>query len=140
MTALTASKMTPSREGNLYEYPVTAGVKCFSGGIAVLDASGYVKPGVTGTGLVTVGRFNEYVDNTGGANGAKRAAVQAGVFGYSNSPAGADNITITEIGDVVYVVDDQTVAKVATGRSVAGRVVDLDSTGLVWVKMGIGIA
>jgi len=59
MTALTEDRNTPSRPDELYQYDMAASVKAFSGGIAVLDAGGNVKPGATATGLTYVGRFEE---------------------------------------------------------------------------------
>ena len=137
MTALTTDRNTAMRSGGLASYPVTAAVKCYAGGIAVLDAAGNVKPAVTATGLICVGRFEESADNTAGAAGAINAKILRGTFRYANSSAG-DLITAAEIGDLCYLVDDQTVAKTdATGtRSAAGKIVDVDSAG-VWVRMGI---
>ena len=137
MAALTKDRNTPSREGNDFSYPVAASVKCLAGGIAVLDAAGNVKPAVTATGLVTVGRFEATVDNSSGAAAVVNAPVQRGVFQFANSAAG-DAITKAEIGDTCYLVDDQTVAKTngTNTRSAAGTIVDVDSAG-VWVRMGI---
>lgn len=134
--ALTQDRNTAERTGELITVGVAAAVKCFAGGIAVLDASGNIKPGVTATGLVCVGRFDEYVDNTGGAAGAVMATAKRGSFRFANS-ADADAITAAEIGDVCYIVDDEQVAKTNGGatRSVAGIIDDVDSAG-VWVRMG----
>lgn len=136
MGALTADRNTASRTGDLLAAGCAASVACFAGGIAVLDSSGNIKPGVTGTGLVCVGRFEEYVDNSAGAADAVKATARRGVFRFGNSSAG-DAITVAEIGDVCYIVDDQTVAKTSGSatRSVAGIIEDVDSAG-VWVRMG----
>jgi len=137
MSALTADRNTPRRKGNDFEFGVAAAVRCRAGGIAVLDASGNVKPAVTATGLVCVGCFEEAADNSAGAANAVTAKVASGAYKYANSAA-ADAITAAEIGDIGYLVDDQTVAKTdATGtRSAAGRIVGVDADG-VWVKMGL---
>ena len=137
MTALTADRATAERAGEEASYDVAAAVVCRAGGIAVLDASGNVKPAVTATGLVCAGMFPEAVDNSAGAAAAVKAKVRSGVFRFANSAAG-DAITKAEIGDTCYLVDDQTVAKTdGTGtRSAAGKIVDVDSVG-VWVRMGL---
>lgn len=136
MTALAADRNTPSRDGSLYAYPVAANVTCFAGGLAVLDAAGNVKPGVTATGLTAVGRFAARVTN-GATAAAVTAEVEPGIFRFANS-ASADAIAKTEIGDACYIVDDQTVAKTSATdtRSIAGTIVDVDSDG-VWVKVGL---
>lgn len=137
MAALTTDRATAKRQGENASYDVAASVTCRGGGIAVLDASGNVKPGVTATGLICVGAFTATVDNSAGAAAAVKVPVEAGVFRFGNSAAG-DAITKAEIGDTCYIVDDQTVAKTdGTGtRSAAGKIVDVDSYG-VWVRMGL---
>lgn len=132
--ALSADQNTPEIEGKLFSYPVLTGVKCYAGGIAVLDASGWCKPAVTAAGLVAVGRFDEQVDNTLGASGDLNVTVREGTFRFNNS-ADADLITKAEIGDTCFLVDDATVAKTsaANTRSVAGYIRQVDSDG-VWVQ------
>lgn len=134
--ALTKDRNTAERTGDLISAGVAAAVTCFAGGIAVLDASGNIKPGVTATGLVCVGRFEENVDNSGGAADAVTATAKRGSYRFLNS-ADADAITAAEIGDVCWIVDDEKVAKTSGGatRSVAGIIEDVDSIG-VWVRMG----
>ena len=135
MTALAADRNTHRRTGESFSFPVAANVTCYAGGIAVLDSAGNCKPAVTATGLIAVGCFIETV-----ANGATAAAVnvnvERGIFRYANS-ADSDAITKAEVGDVCYLVDDQTVAKThgSSTRSPAGLVVEVDSGG-VWVQIG----
>jgi hypothetical protein len=138
MTALTKNIQPPQIRDTLFSFPIAAGAKCFAGGIAVLDAAGNVKPAVTATGLIAVGRFNKYADNTNGAAGALLAEIESGVFRYDN--LAADAITQAEVGDLCYLVDDQTVAKTSgtNTRSVAGRVHKFEASG-VYVKLGIGL-
>lgn len=128
MAALTADRNTPRRAGDQYEYPVAASTEIFAGSLVVLDSDGNVKPGETDTGLVAVGRADEYAHNTGSA-GALRVKVRAGTFKW----ASGDAIAKDSIGDTAYVVDDQTVSKDGTGKSPAGRIVDVESDG-VWVR------
>lgn len=137
MPALTTDRATAERLGDEFSFDVAALVVCRAGGIAVLDATGNVKPAVVATGLICVGRFEEMVDNSAGAAAAVKARVKGGVFRFGNSAA-ADAITKAEIGDTCYLVDDQTVAKTdgAGARSAAGKIVDVDSVG-VWVRMAL---
>lgn len=134
MTQLAADRNTPYKGTEVQEVPVKGGVKIHGGALLVLD-SGYAAPGTTATGLKAFGRAEAGVDNTTGADGdvvvrARKPTAKA--FKWANSP-GADEITQAEVGDVCYIVDDQTVAKLSTGRSVAGTVVAVDSSG-VWVE------
>lgn len=137
MTALTADRNTHNREGEMFNFPVATNIKIFGGSIVMLNAAGYATNGATATGQIAVGRAEDQVDNTGGADGAKTVNVRAGAFKYANSAAG-DLIGIQHIGDTCYIVDDQTVALtdgIGT-RSAAGKVVGVDTDG-VWVRMGI---
>ena len=136
MTALAADRNTPRRDGTLFSYPVAASVTCYAGAIAVLDASGNVKPAVAATGLIAVGRFTKQVSN-GSTAAAVTAEVEPGLFLYANY-ASTDAITKAEIGDTCYLVDDQTVAKTdgSGARSAAGKIMGVDTAG-VWVRIGI---
>lgn len=136
---LAADRDTPKRTGELFGVPMAATAKVYAGGIACRNATGYAVPGSTSTTLTCIGRFNQQVDNSAGADGALTAQVERGVFRFGNSAA-ADEITIAEVGGVAYIVDDETVAKTSGGntRSRAGFIVDVDSLG-VWVLMGYGL-
>lgn len=131
--SLATDRATPSRMLTILSLAVAANVLCYGGALAVIDATGNVKPGVTALGLRGIGRFKERVSNVGGAAGDVKAEVELGVFQFANS-ANADAITAADIGKPCYVVDDQTVARThgSNTRSVAGVVVDLDDEG-VWV-------
>jgi len=133
MAALTQGRDTPERSGLVRAVKIDANVKIHQGALVVL-ASGFAKPGATATGLVAIGRAEESVDNTGGAQGAKDVRVRPGIFRFDNSASG-DAITAAEIGADCYVVDDHSVAKTSgtNTRSVAGKVFDVDALG-VWVK------
>ncbi|MCR9218935.1 MAG: hypothetical protein NXI21_01795 [Alphaproteobacteria bacterium] len=135
MAALTTDRNTPRRDGETFHYPVAAATVCFAGGLAAL-AAGVAAPAATATGLVALGRFEARVDNSAGAAGDLKAEVRPGVFRWGNS-AGGDEIALSDVGALAYIVDDQTVAKTdGTGtRSAAGRIVDVDAQG-VWVKTG----
>jgi hypothetical protein len=135
VTAATKNRNTPSRAGLVRGYLIAATVHAFAGAIAVLNASGFAEPATTATGKIALGRFNREFDNTNGADGAATIEVERGCFRFENSAA-ADEITLTDIGQLCYLVDDQTVALTdGTGtRSVAGIIDDVDDNG-VWVTI-----
>lgn len=134
MTALTADRNTPQRNGEDFLFPVSAGKVCRAGGLAVLHG-GTAEPGATAVGLVAVGRFEATVDNTAGAAGAVSVRVRRGCFRFGNS-TGADAITLADVGSPAYIVDDATVAKTSATntRSEAGIIVDIDDSG-VWINI-----
>jgi hypothetical protein len=129
MTALTASRDTSRIDGIFFEYPIASATEIFEGSLVVLDASGNAEPATDAASKVAVGRAEEYVNNTGAA-AAKSIKVRAGIFHWANS--GTNTLTKANIGDSVFVVDDQTVDSLSTSSSPAGIMVDIDSTG-VWV-------
>lgn len=139
MAALTAPRNTKESQQGLHELPVDAGKVCYAGGIGCLDqADGLAKPGVTATTLVALGRIENTADNSAGADGAVKVLVKEGDFWWGNS-ASADAIAIDDIGKNCYIVDDQTVALTSgtDTRSIAGKVVNVDATLGVLVRMGL---
>lgn len=140
--ALSASRDT-RQQGNgpiaaRFSIPLKANAVVYAGGIVCTDSTGYGVPASTATGLVAIGRAVSDVDNTGGANGAKRVEVEQGLFAYANS--GVDPLAIADRGGLCYLVDDQTIAKTdGTGtRSCAGTFAEIDPiTSEVWVQIGL---
>lgn len=140
MAALTHDRITPELPWFLamdHEFPVAGNAVIQRGAIVCLNAAGFLAPGATSTTLVPVGRAEDRVDNTGGANGAVRCKVRSGIFAWENS-AGPDLVSGDSRGKDVYLVDDQTVAKTSASstRSRAGQVYDVLPDGRVWVAMG----
>ena len=106
---LTEDRNTKMKDGELIPVLVAATAVCFAGGLAVANASGYGAPGSTALNLTYLGRFDETVDNTGGANGDKTVNVRRGkAFKWKND--GGDPVTQASLGKVCYIVDDETVA------------------------------
>lgn len=133
MNALTQDRNTPQALGDFRSGGVGSGQTIYAGALICRNAAGFLVKGVTATGLVGVGRAEERVHNSGD-NGDVAVRYRPGIFKYS-SASGADAITITEIGKLCYVVDDQTVAKTDGGgtRSKAGIVEQIDNSG-TWVR------
>lgn len=126
--------------------PVAANAVCLKGTSATLRtttaAAGYVGPASAATGQKPVGRFAGSVDNTGGANGAKKVEVELAreikVFWWVNDSSSP--VTAAMRGQGCWFKDNNTVSSDATARSLAGRVLlfrsDLGLTGdLVGVEM-----
>ena len=134
MAALTKDRNTPARSGDVSQPGVKGATEIFAGSLVAMDANGYAVPGATATTLKGLGRAEEHVDNSAGADGDLTVRVGRGIYRFANS-ASTDAITFSEVGDDCYIVDDQTVAKTdGTGtRSVAGKIHDVDADG-VWVK------
>ena len=134
MTALTRGRATPQIEGNNRSALLAAAAAIFQGAIVMRNAAGYALNGATATGMVGIGRAEQPGDNAAGANGDASVLYRPGCFRFANS-AGGDEITIADIGDACFVVDDQTVARTdgTSTRSPAGMVDNVDTLG-VWVR------
>jgi hypothetical protein len=126
--ALTADRNTARAQGDIFQQGMAASVVVYAGALLMRNAAGYLTKGATATGSVGVGRAEER--KTGGAGaGDEKLKFRPGLFWFKNSAAG-DAITVAEIGDVCWIVDDETVAKTdGTGtRSIAGFIRDVDAT------------
>jgi len=133
MTAATADINTPYKDGELIGVPVAGGALIHAGALVCANANGLVVEGKTEADLTYLGRAEQYIDNTAGADGAIVLQVRRGVmFQWAN--AADDPITQASVGKLCYVEDNQTVAKTngTNTRSAAGVVFALDSNG-VWV-------
>jgi hypothetical protein len=106
MSNLSADKRTEYREGVEIALPVDAGDIIYAGALVCVDADGNAVRGADAAGIMFVGVAREYVDNSLGADGAKTALVRRrGLFKMTLGHA----IAQANVGDHVYVVDDQTV-------------------------------
>jgi hypothetical protein len=125
----TAAIDTPERAGESISLPLAAATNIFAGTLVALDASGNAVPAADTAGLRVIGRAEEDVANPGLA-GVKAITVKRGVFLYANSATAA--VDADDKGKIAFVEDDGIVAETSTHKVKAGRVVDVDSTG-VWI-------
>jgi len=130
--ALTKDRNTKYRRGEDVSDPVAANAKIFTGALVVLGATGFAQPGSAATGLKARGIAQEYVDNTGGADGDVFVALRKGVFNFKND----STVVAADVEADAYIVDDETVANSDGGgtRSIAGKIIDVDTDG-VWVQI-----
>lgn len=126
MAALTAVRNTIQMgdrcHADLLYIPMKTATTVYQGSLVCIDA-GYAAPARTATGLIVMGRAESTVVNSG-ANGALFVTVRRGVFKWANADAVA-----ADLGKTLYANDDQTVSVVLTGKSVAGKLLQIDSDG-----------
>jgi len=131
-TALSAARNTPQRSGKRVRLLVAEVEKIYAGSMVMIDSSGYATSAASVASHQVVGRAATTVDNSTGTNGELKIDVEIGVFGWANF----GGVTDGNIGDICYVVDDQTVSVTNSGNGIiAGVVVDVDSS-YVWVDTG----
>lgn len=136
MAALTQERDTQRRIGGQGVGPVAAATKIFAGSIVCAQTgANFLTKGATATTLRGIGIAEKTADNSAGAAGAINVEYRRdGWYRFANSAAG-DLITLADVGADCFIVDDQTVAKTngTNTRSVAGKVRDVDATG-VWIE------
>jgi hypothetical protein len=124
--ALSAGRNTVEvRDGKTLVLPVKANTKIYEGSFVVLDGTGNAAPGSTADTLLAAGRAEEFVDNTGGADGAVTVKVRRGVFKWNNDVT--NPVTAQDLMKDCYILDDETVTMLAVGTSVAGKVIGLEN-------------
>lgn len=128
MTALTADRNTPRRDGREMSDPLAAGAVIFAGALYALDNTGNAVKATAGGNAARGVAQAQAVQ----ANGDSRVQGRRGTYRFANS-AGAAEVTRAHIGQPAFVADDQTVGK--TGTAVAGLVLDVED-GDVWVDVG----
>jgi hypothetical protein len=133
MTALAIERSTIRMDSSGQSIPdklalgVAANVVAYQGGIACVGAAGWLVNASSTLALRAVGRWSLDVNTTGGTAGATIVEVDQGVFKYANSTS-ADLIAQANVGQLCYVVDDQTVALTngSGTRSPAGIITLID--------------
>lgn len=138
MAALTQDRDTHQRyKPRLIPLKLAASTLIYNGSVVALNAAGYAVPASDTAGLIVVGRAESQVDNSSGADGDAEIVVSPGVFKLGTT--GANAAVQADVGDNVYVLDDQTVVKAAgvTNNIVAGIMEELDGDGDVWVRVNL---
>lgn len=128
MTALAQERMSRVEKWKYRQFTLASGNKGWKHGIAVGDAStGKVEPGHAETDLLNIGRFAETID---AAAGDKLVNIEfpeeKTVEWFANGTAG-DAVAAADVFGICYILDDQTVSILPTGKSVAGRIWAVDS-------------
>ena len=125
--ALTAERNTPARSGEKIQLTVADTITIYAGAMVAVDSNGEAQNAADTANYQVVGRCDQTVDNT---DDGEVVDVERGVFGWAN----AGDVTDANIGDICYVVDNQTVSVATNGSNsiIAGTVVDVDSS-YVWV-------
>lgn len=138
MTAL--DKATPiisKGDTVVRKHKVSADAVCYAGGIAMRGPTGGVQPAEAIAGnFGCVGIFAKDVDNTGGALGDLEVEVLEGTFKLP-----ASSIADTNVGQVVYAVDDATIDDgTASNRPRAGLLDQYEASTSGWVRMSLELA
>lgn len=132
MTALTAARVTQSRNlGPKKDYKLAA-VKVYAGGAAMMDSAGYMRPAAASVNNRGVfGVYTETVDNSAGAAGDLSAEVQEGEFLFVGV-----SLTQASTGRLGYFSDDQTFSHTqASNEPRSGTITEFVSSTSGWIRM-----
>lgn len=127
-----SDRNTQMMDAEIIAFSVAASTTIEAGKLVAVNAAGYAVEAADTAGLIVHGRAEEKVDNSSGSNGDKTVKVRRNkAFKYANSSGNA--ATIANIGDNLYVEDDETVSTDGgTNSIVAGKCLGVESDG-VWI-------
>ncbi|RLB85401.1 MAG: hypothetical protein DRH26_18315 [Deltaproteobacteria bacterium] len=134
MTALTEDKQIELQDGVEKAFPVAASQKIFGGALACVNAAGYALEGSDTAALIFQGIAMNQKDNSSGANGDLDVVIRRkGLVKVILDTA----ITQANVGDKVYLVDDQTVDVVGetTNDILCGVIVGYIDSTHAWIDI-----
>lgn len=136
MAALTTPRISSIRTVVRDKRPLATNIKAIKGGLAACKSTGFFGPATGAATEVVVGRFTETVDNTGGANGAKKADIDHFRERTAFLAVNDGTVLAADRERPCYVADDQTATSDDT-KSYAGVVYDVTDEG-VWIDVSAG--
>jgi len=134
MPALTEDKVLQKSDGVELDFPVAASQKIFGGAMVCVNAAGFALEGSDTAGLIFQGIAMNQVDNSAGANGDKSVVLRRrGLVMVTMGTA----ITQANVGDNVFLVDDQTVDLTAnvTNAIFCGIIAKYVSSTIAWIDI-----
>lgn len=142
MSALAASRKNFSNKGPVlldFGFPAKASKVFYPGALVMKGTDGYLIPAATTAGGRVMGvvelENHPSVDTTGTSDGDVTLCVRMGIFPFAIG-ASTDAVTKADEGNDVYVLDDQTISRLAgSGRPVAGQLFLVEGT-TAWVSIG----
>jgi len=135
MSAATQPIDTPFRTGEVISLPVEASTTIYTGTMVAVNASGNAVPAEDTASIQVIGRADADGLNASGSAGDISIPVRRGVFKFNISTA--HPVTQADVGGVVVVEDDNTVASTSTHSITAGVLLEVTSDGFAWVDCRI---
>lgn len=134
MTALTEDRVLQKSDGVELDFPMAASEKIFGGALACVNAAGYALEGSDTAGLIFQGIAMSQEDNSSGGNGDKSVVLRRRGLALVNMGTA---ISQANVGDNVFLVDDQTVDLTAnvTNHIFCGVIAKYVTTLLAWIDI-----
>ena len=131
-------RMFEEEQGGYWAFPLANNEVAEKGKLACIDTAngGVIVKGKTVTGLISIGWFQESFtgDGTKKIQIKLHRELQASWWDNDDAP---NALAAADRGALCYIKTDEQVSKLATGRSVAGMVLDVDAVQGVLVVFGL---
>lgn len=112
-------------------FTVKAANTIYAGTIVAIDSTGYAVPASDASGLLVAGIAQHY------AAAGETITVKSGVFGMTNAASPNACSNASNMNNLIYVADDQTVSTSAGSNAVkAGVMRYVGEDGTVWTEIG----
>ena len=133
MAFLTADRKSIRKDGAIFAYPVASNTVIYAGALTAIDEDGNAVPAGSSQARRLVGKADMRGDNSNGASGdVIVTGHREGVYEYTT----ASDVTRSDIGRPVFVVDDQTVDVRRDEKSIyAGTIVYVEGSRSVFVDL-----
>lgn len=119
---------TVELKGDVIVLPVAAKAVIEAGQMVMLNETGFALPAKKKENQTAAGRAEEYVDNSKGTDGEQTILIRRGIFKWENDTANA--VTTAHLLKPCYMKDSETVTSLATGASIAGKVISIEHDGV----------
>jgi hypothetical protein len=128
MTALSKGRARIFDRWTHRQFPLAVGNKAWKGGQAAIDLStGKVEPAHAELDLFLIGTFDEDIDAT---SAEALVNVNLGMEIEVEWLENDGSVLVSQVGNLCYALDDQTVSINGAGKSVSGRVWAVESQGV----------
>lgn len=133
MTALSDNYEVKRQDGEIIDVKVKSSTTIYKGALVVDLGTGYASVGTDGSGYVFLGVAVEKADNSDGDDGEIRVRVnKKGVYQYTKASAAQ-----TDLGQPMYIHDDQTVGTSSTNSVLAGYCVDIIDSSTIKLRIDL---
>lgn len=132
MTALAAAYEAERQDGQIVSVPVKASAVIYKGALLVDKGTGYAEPGVDGSGYIFLGVAVESVTGNSTDGGKEVRVYKTGSYKYAKASAAA-----TDLDQLVYIHDDNTVGTSSTNSVACGYVVGIPDSTHVRVRIDL---
>jgi len=129
MVATNDQKLGCKAPGSGFGYPVLGGVRIFGTTLVGLTSEGFAAPIQHEDVIAFAGVSEERIDNRDGSNGHETVETERPCLNWP-----VENADISNIGDVVYAADDNTLQLAESNGALAvGEIRAIDAEG-IWVQ------